>query len=262
MIKAIYDFAPYAAALKWRYYKTLEVSRHSEDLSLILREHPQLLIACNHGSVLGVLAGVCGFCELLMKHGGADRKPLIIAWRYFYQVPYLRRGVAYVTQTDNALSAEELQAAFQQEAFTDLMVMPEGDNSLLGDGQTVQPFVSPRFIELALKLGLPVLIVAHYGTASLAREIKVSRKRLRYLPLLTHFMSDNSQQRLLDSGGVNLPKPFSGRCQKLSFSFKVYQPDFTQDQLEALGVDEKRELLQQESDKVQALMQEMIDEMG
>lgn len=261
MIKTIYDFSPYTSALKLRYYKSLEVSEHSENLEDILLEHPQLLIACNHGSVLGVLAAVCAFVELLMTNGGAGRKPLMVAWRYFYQVPYLGRAVAYVTQTEKALSAEELEYAFKQKQFTDLFVMPEGDQSLLGDGQQVQRFVSPRFIELAMKLELPILIVAHHGTASLAREIKVTSKGLRYLPLLTKWLPDKSQQRLIESGGVNLPKPLSGRCKKLTFAFKVHQPDFSLEQLNAMEEVERSEFLEQESERVRGLMQGMINGM-
>ena len=253
-MKTIADYSPIAAVLKPLYFKQALIADHSDDLAKILSENPRLLVMGNHGSALGLTAATVGLLELLRRHGGAKRKPLVVTWRHYYKIPLIKYPISYLTQTDKALSAEQFVSTFIKGGFSDLLVYPEGENSMFGDGVTLQPFLSPGFIELALKIDVPILIVAHTGTRRFAREIPISRRGAR----LFRFLPKRSQEQLQRSGSVNIPRFFSGPAQKLTYSFALYKPSLTLDELAALDATHRKEALWRESDRVRDQLLEMM----
>ncbi len=52
--------------------------------------------------------------------------------------------IKYISQVDGALSAAEFLHKFQYEGFTDLFVLPEGKNCMLGDNDEITPFPEPE----------------------------------------------------------------------------------------------------------------------
>lgn len=253
-MKTIADYLHFAAVLKPFYFKQAVVAEGSDDLARILAENPRLLIMGNHGSALGLTAATVGLLELLRRHGGAKRKPLVVTWRHYYKMPLIKYPISYLTQTNKALSAEQFVSTFIDGGFTDLLVYPEGENAMFGDGVTLQPFLSPGFIELALKIDVPILIVAHAGTRRFAKEIPISPRQARWL----RFLPERSQQQLEKSGSVNVPRLLSGPARKLTYSFQLYHPSLALDALAPLDEARRKEALWRESDKVRDLLLEML----
>src|SRR5690606_9315074 len=184
-MRSIEDFSIANYFLKKYYTNDIEIFENSDDLEAILNTHPKLVIAVNHGSAAAPAPVLAGIVDNFLKHGGASRKPLMIVWRAFYKVPLVRHLVKYISQVNEGLSAKEFLHKFQHEGFTDLFVLPEGENCMLDDNEHVAPFLSPKFIEFAVRANSPVLVVAHEGTEKMSTPFEFAdnhMKLLKWLP--------------------------------------------------------------------------------
>lgn len=254
-MKSIKDFSLSAGALTKALAKKISFSPLSDDMSDILRKHPQLLVALNHGPMLGPLASTIVLNKLYMENGGGNRKPIVIMWRLFYQIPLFKHAIRYITQVDRGLNFDEFLAKMEHDGFTDLFVKPEGENCNYGDGLTIQPFLSPRFIEFSLRLNTPILVLVHQGSENWAKTLPVSK----HLDPLLKKLPKKSYERITETRLVSVPFLLK-RLNELKVIYKLYQPSITAEDLDQ-NQDVRKAQLQHESDQVKALMQTMVDEL-
>jgi len=248
------DFALNTQILKHFYTKKISISPSSEDLRSILKENKKLVVALNHGPMLAPGAVNVAIADIFLKNGGADRTPMGIIWKHFYKVPVLKNFVAYITQVEEAFNLDEFIDQFINKDYNDLMVMPEGENCCFGNGINIQPFLSPRFIEIAIRAETPILISIHHGTHVLASPLDVLPKYNRWFKKI---IPDNSYARLNDTQMISMPKFGAGKVD-IEMSFKLYQPTLSIDQL----ADDKEERLSQlweESTIIRTHMQQMME---
>lgn len=255
-MRSIEDFSIANYFLKKYYTSDIEIFPPSDDLENILMTHPKLVIAVNHGSAAAPAPVLAGIIDNFLKHGGADRKPLMIVWRTFYKVPLVRHLVKYISQVNEGLSAKEYLYKFQNEGFTDLFVLPEGELCMLDDNEHIAPFLSPKFIEFAVRAHSPVLVVAHEGTEKMSTPFEFSEKHMnlmRWLP--TRHFNILSKRRVL-----NYPHFFETNIDKITLYYKLFQPELKEHEL-SKNPEELREQLNRESDKVHQLMSDMKREL-
>ncbi len=253
-MRSIEDFSIANYFLKKYYTSDIEIYKHSDDLETILKQHPKLVLAINHGSAAAPAPVLAGICDNFLKHGGAQRKPLMIVWRTFYKVPLIRHLVKYLSQVDEGLSAKEFLHKFQHEGFTDLFVLPEGENCMLDDNEHIAPFLSPKFIEFAVKANCPVLVVAHEGTEKMSTPIEFEENHMRlfkWLPLPPRHLNIFSRRKIL-----NYPHFFETNIDRIVLYYKLFIPTLTLEQL-SHDAEQLRTQLNAESDKVYQLMSEM-----
>ena len=252
-MRTVKEFASFSGFL--RSYLVKEVSQHpsSDDLTKILREHPKLVVAMNHGPMSGPLAGAVGVFNQYFKHGGADRKPVMVAWRGFYRVPVIRKFVGYMSQVNKPLNLNGFIRRLTNNQATDVFVMPEGENCSFGNGLDIEPFLSPRFIEIALKADVPILISVHVGSELWSNIIKVDK---RFDPLFKLF-PEKSFERIQESRRINWSLSTRKKIPELQMCFRLYKPNMTLADLHEPGGKQK---LQQESDTVRKIMQSMVDD--
>ncbi len=249
------DFSLSTQVLKQFYTKKISISPTSENLRDILNEHHKLVVALNHGPILAPGVVNVAIADTFLKNGGANRTPMGIIWKHFYKVPGIKKVVAYITQVKEAYNLDEFVEQFVSHDYNDLMVMPEGENCCFGDGIEIQPYLSPRFVEIAIKANTPILIGVHHGTHVLASPLEVSSRYNRWLKKI---MPDNSYKRLKDTQLVSLPK-FTGGKVNVQWSFKLYQPTLNLTQF-ADNKEDRMHQLWQESDIIRKHMQKMIDD--
>src|SRR3990167_9293390 len=144
--------------VKKAYVNEVVLHETSENLREIFQRYPQLVVAMNHGPMAGPLAGSIAMMDQYYKNGGGQRNPIIIAWRGFYQIPFVKHVIRYMSQVRTPPNLEGFSKKLTQGGFTDLFVMPEGENCSFGNGLDIEPFLSPRFVELALRVNTPILI--------------------------------------------------------------------------------------------------------
>lgn len=251
-MRSIEDFSIANYFLKKYYTNDIEIFEHSDDLENILKAHPKLVIAVNHGSAAAPAPVLAGIIDNFLKHGGANRKPLMIVWRAFYKVPLLRHLVKYISQVNEGLSAKEFLQKFQHEGFTDLFVLPEGENCMLDDNEHVAPFLSPKFIEFAVRVHSPVLVVAHEGTEKMSTPFEFQENHMKLLKWLpTRHFNILSRTKVL-----NYPHFFETNIDKIKLYYKLYIPKLTLNEL-AEDPQALREQLNIESDAVHKLMSNM-----
>ena len=252
-MRTVREFSRFSAFLRRSYVEKVSRFHGSDDLAEILGKHPKLLVAMNHGPMAGPLAGSVGIMHQYYKSGGEQRRPVIIAWRGFYRVPLIKHVVRYMSQVKNPPNLDGFVKKLTNGDATDIFVMPEGENCSFGNGRDIEPFLSPRFVELALKANTPILIAVHLGSELWSNIVPVSEKLdpvLRYLPR-------KSYERIRDTGQVNISLAGLKRIPELTMYFKLYHPKMTAEDLQR---SDSHELLQAESDRIHELMQSMVDE--
>ncbi len=255
MIHPIKTYQWLVPLFRLRYCKSVEIDEQSENLTAILENNPRLMCIMSHGPTLAPVATIPGLIDLMIKAGGGERKALAIIWRPFYKVPLLKNFAAYVTNTAKGLSTAECLRRYH-EGFNDITLMPEGDFSLFGNGQDIEPFVSPKFIELALKIKAPILIGAHQGTEAWGRVIPIPQF---VVPLFKPLLSKNHFDLLSQNKQINIPR-FMRRLKKMRFTFRLYQPTVTLLELNKIkNSRQKTQQLKEEAQKIQQIMQEMVE---
>lgn len=250
--KSIDDYSLINFFLKRFYTKNIKVHRQADDLTQILKRYPKLVCAINHGPSPAPFAAFTGIVDNYIKSGGSERKPIIIAWRGFYKVPIIRRLISYMTQADHGMTAEEFMQRMEKDGYTDLFVMPEGENCMFGDGDEIVSFLSPKFVEFALRLNVPILVVTHSGTEAMSTPFTFTGKdlnRMKWLPK-RYFKT------LSETHTLSFPHFGEHDIDQLSLHFKLHKPIL---KLEDLHEDpkERRAQLQAEADKVRDLMIQM-----
>jgi len=254
-MRSVKDFSLLAGAMTKALAKKISFHASSDNMREILAKHPKLIVALNHGPMLGPLASTITLNKLYMESGGNNRKPIVIMWRLFYQIPLYKYAIQYLTQVDRGLDFDEFLAKMEGEGFTDLFVKPEGENCNYGDGLEIQPFLSPRFIEFALRLNTPILVMVHQGSENWAKTLPVSK----HLDPLLKKLPKKSYERIKETRLLSVPFLVK-RLKELKVMYKIYQPQITAEELDA-NLETRKALLQKESDNVRDLMQTMIEEL-
>ncbi len=254
-MRSFEDFALSTQILKRLSLDNVIINECSDDLMDILRNNPKLVVALNHGPMLAPGYVNTAIADIFLKNGGAKRKPMGIIWKHFYKVPLLKNLVAYVTQVDQAYNLDEFIEQFVTREYNDLMVMPEGENCCFGDGINIEPFLSPRFVEIAVRAQVPVLLAVHHGTHVLARPIEVDKRTARWFKRV---LPEKNYQRLKEAGLVSIPKLGRGKVHQLSWCFKLYHPKLAADQL-ADDKEARMAQLWEEANHIREIMQESVD---
>ena len=254
-MRRIKDFSLVASAMTKALARKISFHPSSDNMQQILADNPQLVVAINHGPMLGPLATTVALNKLYTENGGEDRKPLAIMWRMFYQIPIYKYAIQYITQVDRGLNFDGFLAKMQNEGFTDLFVKPEGENCNYGNGLDIEPFLSPRFIEFALRLNVPILVVTHQGSEQWATTVPVSSK----LDGLLSKLPKKTFDRISDTRLLSVPLMVT-RLKELKVMYKLYQPAITLADLPE-DLEQRKAMIADESDRVRSLMQSMIDEL-
>lgn len=250
-MKRIKDYALISGLLTRNLTRRISFQEKPDVMRKILKDHPKLLIAMNHGPMLGPMAAIMALAELYMASEGENRKPLAIMWRQFYRIPIWKYVIQYLTQVDHGLGFDECIEKMKNEGFTDLLVMPEGENCNFGNGVDIEPFLSPRFIELALQLDVPILILVHHGSEQWAKTISISKR----LAPLFRVLPKKDYARIVRTRRLSLPTRAS-QIDDLKVAYTLYQPalrltDLPEDRAS------RRDALAEEAMKVRAIMQDM-----
>jgi hypothetical protein len=253
-MRSVADFSLTTHLLKKLYVHKVAISPSSESLSAILEKYPKLVVAMNHGSQVGALSGLLGLVDQYYQHGGANRHPFGITWRGFYKLPGYKQFFSYLTQVDSIINSDDAVKLLTESDFTDCVIMPEGEYCNFGNGIDVQPFLSPKFIELAIRAKTPVLVVAQKGSEVWSWPIEMSDSLMG----LADWLPVNLKTGLKRSRILNIPKPWRKKINELRLSFYLYHPKLTEWDLDKDDTKRLRQL-KVEANKVRSRMQLMVN---
>lgn len=227
--------------------------------SEILAENPRLVIALSHASPLSWLPAIALLCAHATARGGRDRRPMGVMDRFFFSLPGLKQLAGHLTQSEKPLNFVELLQSFTNGDGTDLVVFPEGSNCFFGDPNVLQPFRSPRFVEIAIEAGVPILVCAHRGSEKWGKAVEIDSEWLKNLDYLPKFVFDFLEARLKKTGLFTLPlwpspmEKFDMLCELVPLEMKT--EDLSKDP------SERRAQISKEADRIRAKMQELLDEL-
>jgi hypothetical protein len=253
-MRTIEDYTRWTQLVKSFYFDEVTVFPDTDTVREIFRDNPKLVFVLSHGAAASPSYVNIGMFDILLKHGGADRRPMGVGWKHFYKIPVMKQFVRYITNVDAPHDFDEFVKLFTKGEFSDLMIYPEGENCLYGNALDIQPFMSPRFLEIAIRAKVPILLVVHSSTQHAVYPIKVNREQARWVKLL----APKTGAKLESSGLLSYPKFLAGKIPELKFSFQLYHPQL---KLKDLPKNKaaRREKLNEEAEEVRGLMQDMVD---
>lgn len=253
-MRRLQDYQPLFSAL----LRTVCIEHHFEDrdrMADVLR-NPRLVVAVNHSTPLSWIPPICLLTEKACENGGGDRIPRGIVEKLLFMVPGLRILAEYLSQSDRPQSFDEILRDFSASERTDLVVFPEGAGALFGDLKSIQPFRSPRFVELAIRAQAPILLVAHRGTEFWNTLFPVPKDITPYISMVSSFFG----KRMGEEQYLNLPLNLK-RIPRFSMITKLYLPALYESDLSG-DPRERRRQIEAEAENIRLVMQEMFDELG
>ena len=249
-MRSLGDYQRATTLLKHFYISDVKISNHSDHLGEILEQHPQLIIVMNHGPMMGAIAGLIGLADTFQQRGGASRVPFGITWRNFYRLPISKQVLTFLTQLDHGVSFDEAMSLIQSKQFSDCVIMPEGALCNFGNGVKIVDFLSPRFIELAIRNQIPILLFVHQGSEDWAWPLSIDSRLLPLFRWLPKHMADT----LKHTKTLSIPKLFKRKLDTLRVSFTLYTPRLTLNQLSSDKF-ERQQQLSGEAEQVKLGMQ-------
>ena len=255
--KPLSFFEPYLSQVMHLIAKNTRF-RARPGLAEALAENPRLVVVMNHSSPLSWLPAIALLTAHACARGGGARKPMGVMDRFFFSVPGLRAIAHQLTQTDHPLGFEELIAKFRSMQGTDIVIFPEGSNCFFGDPNDVQPFRSPRFVELAVRSGTPILLCAHRGSEKWAHAVHVDPAVTSMIDLLPRPVADFLGARLRERGVLTIPR-IPSKLDHFEMLCELYTPTLNEADL-STDPEVARKQVAEEADRVHAKLESMLTE--
>jgi hypothetical protein len=260
-MKTIGEFEPLMKQMMF-YMANSTRFRCRPKLAPLLAANERLVIALSHGSPLSWLPSICLLATHIKAHGGADRTPIGVMDRLFFEIPIVRRIAHLVTQFERSLSSQEITQRMLANEVNDLVVFPEGSNCFFGEPSEIQEFRSSKFVEIAIRVQAPILICVHHGSEGWAKAISVETKILDFIDWLPQVAVEFAERRLRKTGLFALPL-FPHPMTQFAMSCEIYHPELTCSQL-AIDPAKRLEQIQKEGEKIRQHMirmqKKLVDE--
>jgi len=253
-IKTTKDYLPLAQRLLDFFVDDIQVESNPP-LKDILASEPKLIGVYNHGPALSPLVYCFSMIKSFCDNGGENRSTIAIFHKYLYQMPFLNKAIKNLSQLQHAVSFNEFIDIFTTQPFNDVCIMPEGDNCMCGDGVEIQPFRSPRFVEMSIRSGAPMLLCVQLWAEQWAKTVKISPGMMSLLGVLPlGFLPLLRKTKLL-----SLPR-YPDRIPTLYVRYALYKPTLTVEDLHEDRASRNVQLCE-EAEKVRTIMQNMVSEM-
>lgn len=249
-MRSIVDFAPVLAAVMRTFVDRVTFVRGEREFEWTLEHRPRIVFALNHGPAHMPIVPIAALGRAMIDAGGGARRCLGITFRGLYLIPGIKQVASYLTQVTDPPGVEELIERASREEFEDVMIMPEGHNSAFGDPSAIQPFASPRFVELAVRMRAPIVLVVHSGLEHTATEVAAPAQVLAspWLSRLPYGLGDS----LARMGSVAMPR--SARTDELRMVIETYEPSLDLAAFEQLSPHAKRDWVAAEAREIRERM--------
>lgn len=227
----------------------------NEPLEQVMKT-PRMVVVLNHSTPISWIPPICLLTEKACAAGGGDRLSRGVPDKFLYTNPITRPLAEYISQSSTPQSFEELLEQFLSQERTDLVIFPEGAMTFFGDINQIQPFRSPRFIEIAIRAGAPIFLCVHRGTEEWNMRLPLPLELVRTVSVFSKFFGEKLQQ----DSQINLPLNL-GKVRRLRMRTKLYVPKLYASDLAGEAL-ERRQQIAAEAEDLRAVMQEMFDDLA
>jgi len=219
------------------------------------------LIVANHGPIVGPLVWVSALFPRIVDLGFGHFTYSAIAHPIIRNIPIFSRIVGYESKDGRRLRIDDYVELLEQGRLNILSVAPEGEYSMYGNGVDIQPFRSPRSLEIALRSGCRIVLLIGKGFERWQRNVSIVapwRKELvKRMALQIRFLDK------LDDGALEAATQLSistmiGRIPDFYVASELYDPTLTKEELSPDRAT-RDEQLRVEADRVRGEMIRMLD---
>lgn len=252
-MRSIKDYVEFLSALKPSIIDQFEF--HSDPPLGLVFNNPRLIVVLNHSSPLSWIPAIT--CLALEAHqaGAGNRIPRGVVDKWFYSNPLTAKLAEYMSQSTKPQGFDELLAILKSEENTDLVIFPEGALSFFGPLDQIQSFRSPRFMELSILSGTPILIVTHWGSETWSQPISLPKEWGFWIQSFAPFFGS----KISELGSINWPW-LSKKIPLFSMSCKLWAPSLYASDLSQNPL-ERRHQLESQAEELRAAMSEMLEEL-
>lgn len=222
------------------------------------------LIVANHGPILGPFVWVMALFPRIVDLGYGHLTYSAIAHPIISNIPIFARMVGYERRRGRRLGAADYIELFKSGRLNVLSVAPEGEYSLYGNGVDIQPFRSPRSLEIALRGDCRIILLVGKGFEHWQRNLSIEagwRKRVfRRLASTIPFL-DKLDEAALEAARQLSISGVLGRIPSFTVASEIYEPELT---VEKLAEDRRirDEQLWAEANRMRLEMVRMLEELG
>ena len=192
------------------------------------------LIVANHGPFLGPLVWAMALFPRVVDLGFGHLTYSAIAHPIIRNVPVFARMVGYEKRGERRLGIADYVELFRSGRLNILSVAPEGEFSLYGNGVDIQPFRSPRSLEIALEADCRIILLIGQGFERWQRNVSIEagwRKRLyRSLAYKIPFLDKLDEGAIESADQLSISGIF-GRIPHFTVASEIYQPELTAEEL-------------------------------
>lgn len=240
-----------------RLFRHFRVDPEGADLREVFAAHPQLVLAFNHGPSAGPILVVAGYLRAIEQAGAGERRHFGVTWKALYDLPVIKHLARFITQMEEVLDTAGYVALLRDGVYNDFMVAPEGDHCMFGNGFDIQPFVSPGFVEIAVRAEVPILVATHQGSEAWSAELPLGQD---VVTSVGRWLPERWRKQLDRTGLLSVPLVPLAPIEAFKMRYDLYHPVVRIEQLDAAQTKAERlELLTPDAEAVRALMQAGVE---
>ncbi len=188
------------------------------------------LIVANHGPIIGPLVWVMALFPRIVDLGYGHLTFSAIAHPLIRNLPLFARIVGFEKRRGKRLRTADYVELFKEGRLNLLSVAPEGEYTLYGNGVDIQPFRSPRSLEIALKADCRIILVVGKGFEHWQRGISIEtgwKKRLvKRLAVTIPFLDKLDEEALENAAKISFSVIF-GRIPDFYVASEIFEPELT-----------------------------------
>ena len=221
------------------------------------------LIVANHGPIIGPAVWAMAVFPRIVDLGYGHLTYSAIAHPMIRNIPLFARMVGYEKRKGQRLRAADYIELFKSGRLNIVSVAPEGEFSVYGNGVDIQPFRSPRSLEIALEAGCRIILLVGQGFEKWQRNISIEagwRKQLvRFLALRIPFLDKVDEAALGRARQLSVSGLF-GRIPDFYVASEIYEPELTAAAL-ARDREVRDEQLWREAGRMRRQMVRMLEDL-
>jgi len=218
------------------------------------------LIVANHGPIIGPFVWVIALFPRIVDLGYGHFTYSAIAHPIIRNIPIFARIVGFEKRAGKRLGTEDYIELLQEGRLNVLSVAPEGEFALYGNGVDIQPFRSPRSLEIALRADCPIILLVGKGFERWQRNVSLEKSWqktvFKRIAARTPHLDKLHDDALAAATQLSVSGIF-GRIPDFYVASEIYEPELT---AEALAPDRaaRDQQLWAEAERMRAQMTRML----
>lgn len=229
-----------------------------------LKTEDKGLIVLNHGPMIGPFVWIIAVLPRIVDMGYGHLMYSAIAHPIVRNVPFFARMVGFEKRGGKRLGVDDYVTLFNDNKLNLVSVTPEGEFSLYGNGVDMQPFRSPRGLEIALRAKTLIILMVGKGFESWQTNVPIDKpwqKRIvRWIASKIPFLDKLDEDALAQAKQLSISRVF-GRISDFYVYSELYEPELKLEDLSE-DLETRKKQLWKEAERMRQRMIAMLEELN